>query len=259
VTRVYIKGDLGDKQNLKVFDAATGEDLLQTLKVQSINISVGINQHSMVELTYLDMADPMRIRTLMTKYDLVPRPAAKASGTSLYQFGIEQEYDPARSATKLLASMIEREVQDDGRTKRVGQPMQVSEEISDAELYSVRGTPDEHIERKAGAAVGVMMYELAEKIAKQRAIAPATGGYVARFSQGVATPPPSGFVKNAIRKTAQQIQAGAPIYRDQWKLPPLDPTEKAKIDELLACVECKGTGVYQPLFGASEPCKGCTP
>lgn len=234
-TRIYIKGDIGGPiQQIEVYDADTDrklDDVAELLFAISAN-----NPTPIVKLRRLNHGG-------FDDMELVKRKPAKAAGTSLYHFAIGQEYDSSRCETKLLASMTEREVQDDGRTKSIGQPMQVSEVISDVELYSYRGqTPEAHIERKAAAALGVILYELAEKIAKARVTMSSANTYPANCGP-YAPRTPSGFF---IRQAIDKARTGDPV-----------DTGEARKD--WTCPECKGTGFYYGLH-SKEPCsKGCKP
>jgi len=227
---IYIKGDPGDPINLKLFDADTD---LQLDDVAELRFQVSGGATPICEVRRLNT-------TGFETMNLLKRKPAKAAGTSLYHFTIEEEHDSSRCETSLQATMTERVVQDDGRTKGIGLPMHVQEKISDVELYSYRGQdPEAHIQRKAAAALGVMLYELAEKVAKARVVKSSANTYPANCGP-YAPKPPSGFIKRAIDKA----RTGDPV-----------DTGEARKD--WTCPECRGTGFYYGLH-SKEPCsRGC--
>lgn len=127
LTHVYIRGNVGDPANLKIFDLST-DKLVPDVK----RVSIVANASGLVEAGLIRTQHPDVIVIVE------PGPKHPLAGAKLYDFRMEVERNPILCATLQKAQGDEYTVGDNGQLM-LGSTYQVNHGVSDVDLLSYVG------------------------------------------------------------------------------------------------------------------------
>jgi len=258
-TSIYIKGDIGGPlQQIEVYDAHTGRQLDD---VAEMLFAVGSPNGGTITKVKVRRLNQSGFEDL----ELFPAPPVQMAGVPLYGVSLEQSKDTGRCATRIEGMLQKYKVLPNGDIEDDGPAVHIHKEVDDTALAMARN-PDDILLAERQHAVASLTHELAQDVE-------ANTFYVKGLRSGRMT---------ALNATNSTIPAGAPVYATGGPLPGVTPfppsqwpagggfdkasridrvlaRDKAEIDELLTCDECKGTGEVHLLNDTVTCSRGCKP
>jgi hypothetical protein len=164
-TRIYIRGNVGQRGSLRVFDDDTGTELCDVAKI------------TIVAMAGVVQAELVRLNNPNTVAHVVPGPPHPDAGKVAYQVTIDADKRHPTCDTVHRAKVQERTVGDDGRLQPKGQTVSVHNAVSDQDVARAIN-PRDVLERSADRALSATIRQAITAPLLVKLLGPRTGGVV---------------------------------------------------------------------------------